>query len=174
MVREFSAGGVVLRKMRGRWFLAVIEPHMTRPKKASKAARAVRAKRRRWWPCPRAPSTRARSRSRQRFARSAKKPVCRRTWSPSWPTSSTTTCATGAMTPASSRSSASICCCTALAGWETSHPRCGSKCRTPIWLPLEDAPENLSYAGEREVVAARLQYLKSHPELGDHATDTTH
>jgi len=32
MVREFSAGGVVLRKMRGRWFLAVIEPQMERPK----------------------------------------------------------------------------------------------------------------------------------------------
>ena len=28
MDREFSAGGVVLRKMRGRWFVAVIEPHM--------------------------------------------------------------------------------------------------------------------------------------------------
>ena len=36
MVREFSAGGVVLRKMRGRWFLAVIEPHMERPKKSAK------------------------------------------------------------------------------------------------------------------------------------------
>jgi len=36
MEREFSAGGVVLRKMRGRWLLAVIEPHMTRPKKAAK------------------------------------------------------------------------------------------------------------------------------------------
>ncbi len=33
MVREFSAGGVVLRKMRGRWFLAVIEPYVERPKK---------------------------------------------------------------------------------------------------------------------------------------------
>ncbi len=38
MEREFSAGGVVLRKMRGRWFLAVIEPHMERPKKAKKTA----------------------------------------------------------------------------------------------------------------------------------------
>ncbi len=36
MEREFSAGGVVLRKMRGRWFLAVIEPHMDRPKKPAK------------------------------------------------------------------------------------------------------------------------------------------
>ena len=33
MVRETSAGGVVLRKMRGRWYLAVIEPHMERHNK---------------------------------------------------------------------------------------------------------------------------------------------
>ena len=33
MVRETSAGGVVLRRMRGRWYLAVIEPHMQRPRK---------------------------------------------------------------------------------------------------------------------------------------------
>src|SRR5271165_3812852 len=42
MVREFSAGGVVLRKMRGRWFLAVIEPHMERPKKSTKQTNARR------------------------------------------------------------------------------------------------------------------------------------
>jgi hypothetical protein len=42
------------------------------------------------------------------------------------------------------------------------------------WLPLEDAPKTLSYAGEREVAKSALQYLKAHPELGDHATDTTH
>lgn len=29
MVREFSAGGVVLRRMRGRWWIAAIEPHKT-------------------------------------------------------------------------------------------------------------------------------------------------
>jgi len=40
MEREFSAGGVVLRKMRGRWFLAVIEPHITRPKKPAKKAKS--------------------------------------------------------------------------------------------------------------------------------------
>ena len=42
------------------------------------------------------------------------------------------------------------------------------------WLPLEDAPNTLSYLGEREVVQRALQYLKAHPGLGDHATDTTH
>jgi hypothetical protein len=40
--------------------------------------------------------------------------------------------------------------------------------------PLEDAPNTLSYLGEREVAQRALQYLKAHPELGDHATDTTH
>src|ERR1022692_3693346 len=44
LVREFSAGGVVLRKMRGRWFLAVIEPHMTRPKKSPKRSNGPRKK----------------------------------------------------------------------------------------------------------------------------------
>jgi 8-oxo-dGTP pyrophosphatase MutT (NUDIX family) len=40
VVREFSAGGVVLRKMRGRWFVAIIVPHVERPKKAiAKSAR---------------------------------------------------------------------------------------------------------------------------------------
>ena len=29
MTREFSAGGVVLRRMRGRWWIAVIEPQNT-------------------------------------------------------------------------------------------------------------------------------------------------
>ena len=43
-----------------------------------------------------------------------------------------------------------------------------------FWLLLEDAPAALSYAGEREVAKHALQYLKAHPELGDHATDTTH
>jgi 8-oxo-dGTP pyrophosphatase MutT (NUDIX family) len=38
MVREFSAGGIVLRKLRGRCFIAVIEPHMSRPKKSVKSS----------------------------------------------------------------------------------------------------------------------------------------
>ena len=43
-----------------------------------------------------------------------------------------------------------------------------------FWLPLEDAPTVLSYGGEREVAERALQYLKDHPQLGDHATDTSH
>ena len=43
-----------------------------------------------------------------------------------------------------------------------------------FWLPLEDAPSKLSYKGEREVAERALAYLKTHPELGEHAPDTAH
>ena len=42
MVRELSAGGVVLRKMRGRWYLAVIEPHIDRPRRNIKLRKSKR------------------------------------------------------------------------------------------------------------------------------------
>ena len=43
-----------------------------------------------------------------------------------------------------------------------------------FWLPLDDAPTKLIYRGEREVVQRAQEYVKAHPELGDHATDTAH
>jgi 8-oxo-dGTP pyrophosphatase MutT (NUDIX family) len=33
-----------------------------------------------------------------------------------------------------------------------------------LWIPIEDAALKLAYRGEREVVQAARQYLKSHPE----------
>ncbi len=42
------------------------------------------------------------------------------------------------------------------------------------WLPLEEAPAKLAYKGEREVAAAALTYITAHPELvNSHAADTT-
>ena len=43
-----------------------------------------------------------------------------------------------------------------------------------FWLPLEEAPLKLSYKGEREMAERALEYLKIHPELGDHATNAAH
>ena len=41
------------------------------------------------------------------------------------------------------------------------------------WLPLEEAPAQLAYPGEREVAAAALAYIRAHPELEkEHAADT--
>ena len=33
-----------------------------------------------------------------------------------------------------------------------------------LWLPLEDAPVKLAYSGERQVVRKAQEYLQSHPE----------
>jgi 8-oxo-dGTP pyrophosphatase MutT (NUDIX family) len=37
--------------------------------------------------------------------------------------------------------------------------------RQAMWLPLDEAPEKLSYRGERDVVTLAREYLKTHPEL---------
>jgi 8-oxo-dGTP pyrophosphatase MutT (NUDIX family) len=37
--------------------------------------------------------------------------------------------------------------------------------RRALWIPLEEAPRKLAYRGERDVVRRAQQYLKSHPEV---------
>lgn len=37
--------------------------------------------------------------------------------------------------------------------------------RQAMWLPLDEAPQKLSYRGERDVVKLAQEYLKAHPEL---------
>ncbi|HMK29317.1 MAG TPA: NUDIX domain-containing protein [Terriglobales bacterium] len=37
--------------------------------------------------------------------------------------------------------------------------------RRALWLPMADAPQKLAYRGEREVAKLALAYLHSHPEL---------
>ena len=37
--------------------------------------------------------------------------------------------------------------------------------RHALWLPLEEAPVKLAYSGERQVVRKAQEYLKSHPEV---------
>ena len=34
-----------------------------------------------------------------------------------------------------------------------------------LWIPLEDAPRKLAYRGERDVVRRAQKYLQSHPEV---------
>lgn len=46
--------------------------------------------------------------------------------------------------------------------------------RNAFWLPLDQAPSKLSYKGEREVAESALAYLEDHPELGEHAANPAH
>ena len=173
VVREFSAGGVVLRKMRGRWFLAIIEPHMTRPKKSPKHSNGPR-------------KTEALVALPKGAIDKGEKPE------------------QTALREVSEETGVQANLVTKLAdikyyyvrNWGDGarvfkivsfylliyrsgrlgniSPDMRIEVQNAYWLPLEDAPKTLSYAGEREVAKSALQYLKAHPELGDHATDTTH
>jgi 8-oxo-dGTP pyrophosphatase MutT (NUDIX family) len=173
VVREFSAGGVVLRKMRGRWFLAVIEPHMTRPKKSLK---------------------RSNSPPKQAALVALPKGAIDKGEKPEQT----------AVREVSEETGVEANLVTKLAdikyyyvrNWGDGarvfkivsfylllyrsgrmgniSPEMRIEVQNAYWLPLEDASNTLSYAGERTVAQSALRYLKTHPELGDHATDTTH
>jgi 8-oxo-dGTP pyrophosphatase MutT (NUDIX family) len=173
VVREFSAGGVVLRKMRGRWFLAVIEPHMLRPKKSLK---------------------RSNSPPKQAALVALPKGAIDKGEKPEQ----------AAVREVSEETGVEANLVTKLAdikyyyvrNWGDGarvfkivsfylllyrsgrlgniSPEMRIEVQNAYWLPLEDASNTLSYAGERDVVQSALRYLKTHPELGNHATDTTH
>jgi 8-oxo-dGTP pyrophosphatase MutT (NUDIX family) len=37
--------------------------------------------------------------------------------------------------------------------------------RQALWLPLEEAPQKISYRGERDVIKVALEYVAQHPQL---------
>lgn len=175
MVREISAGGVVLRKMRGRWFMAVIEPHMKRPKQSAKSSN------------PRRKNTPAAVRALPKGAiDEGEKPD------------------QTALREVGEETGLQADLIDKLADIKYVYVRqWGDRARVfkivsfylllyrsgridnishamrvevqkAFWLPLDEAPKALSYKGEREVAELALQYLTAHPELGDHAADTSH
>ena len=176
MVREFSAGGIVLRKLRGRWNIAVIEPHMSRPKKSAKSS----AK-------PPKQSAAAEVIALPKGAiDKGEKPEQTALREVNEETGLTADLVAkladikyvyvrnGATAPGSSRSSASTCCSTAPAAWTTFRPDMRIEVQKAYWLSLDQAPQALSYKGEREVAELALKYVNAHPELGDHAANSAH
>jgi 8-oxo-dGTP diphosphatase len=164
MVREFSAGGVVLRMMRGRWHIATIEPHIERPKTTPKPGKE-----------PKKPHVLALPKGTVDPGEKPRQTAAREVWEE-----------TGVR--------AEII--TKLADIKYFYVRSwGDKARvfkvvsfylfryvsgklgniTPemrhevqqcFWTPLEDAPKQLSYKGERQMVSEAVAYVKAHPELG--------
>jgi 8-oxo-dGTP pyrophosphatase MutT (NUDIX family) len=174
MVREFSAGGVVLRKMRGRWFLAVIEPHMTRPKKSSKSSD---------------PSTKTASAlvalpkgaidKGERPEQTAIREVSEETGVHANLITKLADIKYHYVRNWGDRARVFKIVSFYLLLYRSGRlgniaPEMRIEVQRAFWLPLEDAPAALSYGGEREVVQRALQYLEDHPELGEHAADTSH
>jgi 8-oxo-dGTP pyrophosphatase MutT (NUDIX family) len=172
MVREFSAGGVVLRNMRGRWFLAAIEPHMSRPKKAAKKPASTKKKTAgEITALPKGaidegekPDQTALREVQEETGVAADlitkladiKYVYVRNWG--------------------DRARVFKIVSFYLLLYRTGKlgdisPDMRVEVQRAFWLPLDEAPQTLTYKGEREVAKAALQYIADHPELGAHATD---
>ncbi len=174
MVREFSAGGAVLRKMRGRWFLAVIEPHMERPKQPVKRRGAHKKPSEAKIVALPKGSIDAGEKPEETAVREIQeetglradlvtklvdtKYFYMRTWGDK----------------ARVFKIVSFYLLLYRSGrMGNIAPEMRIEVQNAFWLPLDDAARRLSYKGEREVALRALQYIEDHPELGANATDPT-
>lgn len=156
MDREFSAGGVVARRMRDRWWIAVIEPQSSAEKRA-RQARPVMA-------LPKGLVDRG-ERPEQTAVREvreetgveadlvAKLDDIRYTYVRSW----------------GNRQKVFKVVSFYLLLYRAGRigdltPEMRREVRSCQWIPLEDAPQKLSYKGEREVAQKALEYLAANPE----------
>ncbi len=174
MVREFSAGGVVLRKMRGRWFLAVIEPHMTRPKKSPKPSNRPRKTPAALVALPKGAIDKG-----EKPEQTALREVSEETGVHANLVTKLADIKYYYVRNWGDHARVFKIVSFYLLLYRSGRlgniaPEMRIEVQHAFWLPLDDAPTRLSYSGEREVAERALQYLKAHPELGDHATDTAH
>ena len=162
MVREFSAGGVVLRRMSGDWYIAAIEPEKEEPPPGR--ARRV-GTRKAVLALPKGlidegenPVETAIREVREEtgivatlIAKLADiKYVYVRTWA--------------------DRERVFKIVSFYLLRYQSGRideikPEMRIEVRRALWLPLEEAPAKLSYSGERQVVRKAQEYLQSHPEV---------
>jgi 8-oxo-dGTP pyrophosphatase MutT (NUDIX family) len=174
MVREFSAGGVVLRKMRGRWFLAVIEPHMERPKKSTRRATATRKAPPGIVALPKGAIDKG-----ERPEQTALREVSEETGVQAELIGKLADIKYFYVRNWGDHARVFKIVSFYLLLYRSG--RLGNISREmrievhkAYWLALDKAPKILSYQGEREVVQRAQQYVKTHPELGTYATDTAH
>jgi 8-oxo-dGTP pyrophosphatase MutT (NUDIX family) len=170
MEREFSAGGVVLRRMRGRWFLAAIEPHVE-------------------WPTGAGTSTTRLSKRRPPAVLALPKGAIDKGEKPEQAALREVEEETGLRAHIIRKLSdikyvyvrnwgdhARVFKIVSFylllyRGGKLGNlsPEMRIEVQRAFWVPLEEAPSKLSYKGEREVAEKALEYASSHPELAEPA-----
>jgi 8-oxo-dGTP pyrophosphatase MutT (NUDIX family) len=175
MEREFSAGGVVIRKMRGRWFVAVIEPHMERPKKPAKKSAAASQKD----PHTITALPKGAIDEGEKPEQTAIREVQEETGLNADMVSKLTDIKYVYVRSWGNHARVFKIVSFYLLLYRSGKldnivPEMRIEVKRAFWIPLDEAPKALSYKGERDAVARALVYLNEHPELGDNAADPTH
>ncbi len=174
MVREFSAGGIVLRKLRGRWNIAVIEPHMSRPKKSAKSSakppkQSVAAE---VIALPKGAIDKG-----EKPEQTALREVNEETGLTADLVGKLADIKYVYVRQWGDRARVFKIVSFYLLLYRSGRidnisPDMRIEVQKAYWLSLDQAPQALSYKGEREVAELALKYVNAHPELGDHAANS--
>ena len=163
-VREFSAGGVVLRRMRGQWHVAAIEPNVVN---ADSVTRNALKQRRR-------PAILALPKGAIDKGESPEQSAIREILEE-----------TGVLVQQLAKlTDIKYFYVRSWGGRERVfkvvsfflfrymsgrlgdiQPAMRKEVRRAVWLPLDEAPDRLTYPGERQVVQMAKKYVRAHPEL---------
>jgi 8-oxo-dGTP pyrophosphatase MutT (NUDIX family) len=169
MVREFSAGGAVLRRRQGRWWVAVIEPQSRRKPGAVGAAATVFALPKGNVDKGEKPEETAVREVREETGVEAdlvaKLADVKYFYVRSW----------------GDRQRVFKVVSFFLLMYRSGRigqitPAMRHEVRQAMWIPLDEAAQRLSYRDERDVITLAQEYLASHPELerGKNAADPAH
>ncbi len=159
MEREFSAGGVVVRRMRDRWWIAAIEPQI------SKSRRARTPKPARILALPKGLVDRG-----ERPEQAAVREVYEETGLDALLVTKLTDIRYVYIRSWGDRQRVFKVVSFYLLQYRSGRlgeipPEMRREVRSSEWVPLEEAPQKLSYVGERQVAKLALEYIASHPKL---------
>ena len=166
MVREFSAGGVVLRSMSGDWHIAAIEPEKEGSEPASQPARGrPKVLRKVVLALPKGLIDEG-----EKPAEAAVREVREETGLTASLVSKLTDIKYVYVRSWGDRQRVFKIVSFYLLRYRSGRiddvtPEMRVEVRRALWLPLEEAPVKLAYSGERQVVRKAQEYLKFHPEV---------